>query len=228
MLGEKVERRFGWDCHGLPAEMEAEKELKVGGQVQIKEYGIDKFNEHCRKSVLRYTNEWREYVTRQARWVDFDNDYKTMDTAYMESVIWAFGQLYEKGLLYEDTRVVPYSWKCQTPLSNFETHLDNSYRIKQSKSVYVKFELEEVPTQVLEIYPHAKKVYMVVWTTTPWTLPSNLALAVGDDIDYAIIEDTEKTDEFYIVAQDRVEHLKLGFLNSKISSKKENYSTEID
>jgi len=117
--GKKVERRFGWDCHGLPAEMGAEKELSLSGRAKIMEYGIDKFNAHCRSSVLKYTKEWEEYVTRQGRWVDFQNDYKTMETPYMESVIWAFKELYNKGLVYESMRVMPYSWACETPLSNF-------------------------------------------------------------------------------------------------------------
>ncbi len=110
MRGRLVERRFGWDCHGLPAEIEAEKELGVSGRAAIGEYGIDAFNNFCRSSVLRYTDEWRRYVTRQARWVDFDNDYKTMDLSYMESVMWALAELYGKGLLYEDYRVLPYCW----------------------------------------------------------------------------------------------------------------------
>src|SRR5688572_28525344 len=106
MRGRRVERRFGWDCHGLPAEMESEKELGVSGRRNIIEFGIDNFNQHCRTSVLRYTQQWRDYVTRQARWVDFDDDYKTMDVSYMESVMWAFKQLYAKGLVYEAYRVM--------------------------------------------------------------------------------------------------------------------------
>ena len=117
--GKRVERKFGWDCHGLPAEMGAEKELNISGRKQIEEYGIDKFNQYCQESVLRYANEWKNYITKQARWVDFENAYKTMDLSYMESVIWAFKQLYLKGLIYESVRVMPYSWRCQTPLSNF-------------------------------------------------------------------------------------------------------------
>ena len=182
MRGKKVERRFGWDCHGLPAEMEAEKELKISGRQQIQEYGIEKFNDFCKTSVLKYTNEWESYVTRQARWVDFKNDYKTMDLSYMESVMWAFKELYKKGLLYEGFRVMPYSWACETPLSNFETRLDNAYRPKQSPAVTVSFTLNKEAGD-----PYQLK--LLVWTTTPWTLPSNLAIAVGPDIDYAILED---------------------------------------
>ena len=179
MRGRRVERRFGWDCHGLPAEMEAEKELGVSGRAQILHYGIARFNEHCRTSVMRYTQEWERYVTRQARWVDFRNDYKTMDLSYMESVIWAFKQLWDKGLIYEAERVLPYSWAAETPLSNFETRLDDSTRERQDPALTIRFEVES-PTseQPTEIW---------AWTTTPWTLPSNLALAVGPEIDYAIV-----------------------------------------
>jgi len=202
MLGECVERKFGWDCHGLPAEMEVERELKVTGCIQIKEYGIDRFNEHCRTSVMKYTNEWESYVTRQSRWVDFISSYKTMDIHYMESVIWAFKALYEKGLLYEDFRVMPFSWKCETPLSNFETRLDNSYRSKESKAVTVKFELDSVPEIVKSKFDNVKRTFMMVWTTTPWTLPSNLALAVGSDINYSMIKNG---DDVYIIAEQLVD-----------------------
>ncbi|HTO08107.1 MAG TPA: class I tRNA ligase family protein, partial [Myxococcota bacterium] len=175
LRGRRVERRFGWDCHGLPAEMEAEKELGVAGHKAISEYGIARFNDYCRTSVLRYTEAWQETVTRQARWVDFKHDYKTMDLSYMESVMWAFKQLWDKGLLYEGYRVMPYSWAAQTPVSNFETRLDNSYRERQDPAITVRFALEGGP----ELW---------VWTTTPWTLPSNLALAVGPAIEYALFE----------------------------------------
>ena len=180
LRGRRVERRFGWDCHGLPAEMEAEKELGVSGRAAIQEFGIGNFNAHCRESVDRYTDEWHRYVTRSARWVDFGNDYKTMDRDYMESVLWGFKRLFEKGLLYEGQRVVPYSWAAETPLSNFETRLDNSYREREDPAITVRFALrpegDDRPTDLL------------AWTTTPWTLPSNLALAVGPEIDYAIFE----------------------------------------
>ena len=177
MRGRRVERRFGWDCHGLPAETEAERELGVSGRGPITDYGIDRFNEYCRTSVLRYTQEWRRYVTRQARWVDFDHDYKTMDLTYMESVMWAIKRLWEQGLLYEGYRVLPYCWECETPLSNFETRQDDAYRDRQDPALTVAFSLEGEPA--LDVW---------VWTTTPWTLPSNLALAVGPDLDYAVYE----------------------------------------
>ncbi len=190
--GKKVERRFGWDCHGLPAEMGAEKELGISGRLAIEQYGIDKFNDHCKKSVLKYTKEWKTYVTRQARWVDFENDYKTMDINFMESVLWAFKTLYDKGLLYESQRVLPYSWACETPVSDFETRMDNSYREKSSKAVTATLKLNEVPNKL-----KGKSCNLVIWTTTPWTLPSNLAVAVGEDIDYSCLE---KDGECYIIA----------------------------
>jgi len=175
MRGRRVERRFGWDCHGLPAEMETEKQLGISGHVAIAEYGIANFNQACRTSVLRYTKEWQSYVTRQARWVDFDNDYKTLDITYMESVLWAFKQLWDKGLIYEGYKVLPYCWECETPLSNFETRLDDAYRERQDPAITVSFRLDS-----------GESIW--VWTTTPWTLPSNLALAVGPEVDYAVFE----------------------------------------
>ncbi|MFN3244142.1 MAG: isoleucine--tRNA ligase [Planctomycetota bacterium] len=180
MRGRRVERRFGWDCHGLPAEMEAEKQLKISGRDQILELGIDKYNAVCRESVQKYAGEWRSYVTRQARWVDFDNDYKTMDLSYMESVMWAFKTLHDKGLAYEGQRVMPYSWAMQTPVSNFETRIDDATRPRQDPAVTVRFKLHKKDGDPGDLH-------ILVWTTTPWTLPSNLALAVGPDIDYAVL-----------------------------------------
>src|SRR6516165_7101939 len=178
MRGQRVERRFGWDCHGLPAETEAEKELGVSGRGPITEFGIDRFNDHCRTSVLRYTQEWERYVTRQARWVDFDNDYKTLDLTYMESVMWAFKSLWDKGLVYEGYKVLAYCWRCETPLSNTETRMDDVYRDRQDPALTVWFELDDGRR-------------LLAWTTTPWTLPSNLALAVGADIEYGVYEDAD-------------------------------------
>ena len=175
MRGRRVERRFGWDCHGLPAEVKAEQELGIAGHPAITEFGIDKFNDACRTSVLQFTDDWRSYVTRQARWVDFDNDYKTLDLTYMESVMWAFKTLWDKGLIYEGFRVIAYCWRCETPLSNTETRMDDVYRDRQDPALTVGFELD-TGEQIL------------AWTTTPWTLPSNLALAVGPDIDYVVVE----------------------------------------
>ena len=186
MKGKKVERRFGWDCHGLPAEMEVEKELQVSGRSEITEYGIDKFNERCEESVLRFTEEWEKTVTRQARWVDFENDYKTMDPSYMESVMWAFKQLWEKDLIYEAFRVMPYSWGAETPLSNFEIRLDDATRPRQDPAVTVAFDLDTKENE-------SEKVRLLAWTTTPWTLPSNLALAVGAEIEYSKLKDSDGT-----------------------------------
>ncbi|MGI4776216.1 MAG: isoleucine--tRNA ligase, partial [Janthinobacterium lividum] len=195
MKGKRVERKFGWDCHGLPAEMGAEKELGFSGRLAITEFGIDKFNAHCQSSVMKYASKWEEYVNRQARWVDFNNSYKTMDINFMESVIWAFKELYKKGLVYESMRVMPYSWACETPLSNFETRLDNSYRERADKAVTCSFVLEAVPPKA----PAGFREYRILaWTTTPWTLPSNLGLAVGADIEYVFVP---TSDCCYILAK---------------------------
>src|SRR5918997_1289187 len=175
MRGRRVERRFGWDCHGLPAEVEAEKQLGITTKAEILELGVDTFNDACRTSVLAYTQDWERYVTRQARWVDFANDYKTLDPDYMESVLWAFKTLHDKGLVYEGFRVLAYCFRCETPLSNTETRMDDVYRDRQDQTPTVWFQLDT-----------GEKVG--VWTTTPWTLPSNLALAVGPDIEYAVLE----------------------------------------
>jgi isoleucyl-tRNA synthetase len=189
MRGHRVERRFGWDCHGLPAEVEAEKELGISGHPGITAFGIEKFNDACRTSVLRYTGEWEDYVTRQARWVDFSHDYKTLDLSYMESVMWAFKTLWDKGLVYEGFRVLAYCWRCETPLSNTETRMDDVYRDRQDPALTVTFELETGER-------------ILAWTTTPWTLPSNLALAVGPDIDYAVME--EANGARYVLAESRL------------------------
>lgn len=184
MRGKKVERRFGWDTHGLPAELEAERQLGITDKSQIEEMGLAAFNQAAKDSVLRYTREWREYVTRQARWVDFDNDYKTLDTTYMESVIWAFKQLHEKGLAYEGYRVLPYCWRDQTPLSNHELRMDDDvYKMRQDQTVTVTFPLVGEKAEVLGL----TGVRALAWTTTPWTLPTNFALAVGPDIEYAVL-----------------------------------------
>lgn len=174
MNGKKVERRLGWDCHGLPAEMSAEKQLGVSGRKQIEQYGVEKFNNFCRSDVLKYSGIWVEMFKRIGRWVDFNHDYKTMDLPFMESVISNFKQLYDKGLVYEDYRVLPYSWAAETPLSNFE--VNQGYQDKTDNAITVMFTLEN-------------GFKILVWTTTPWTLPSNLMLAVGKDIDYVIMEE---------------------------------------
>jgi isoleucyl-tRNA synthetase len=193
MRGKQVHRRFGWDCHGLPAEVIAEKELGISGHPEITKFGIDRFNDACRTSVLRFTDDWHRYVTRQARWVDFENDYKTLDTPYMESVMWAFKTLWDKGLVYEGFRVLAYCWRCETPLSNTETRMDDVYRDRQDPALTVQFQLDS-----------GEKI--LAWTTTPWTLPSNLALAVGADIDYAVMEEpaVDGGVQRYILAESRL------------------------
>src|SRR5450830_454998 len=176
MRGRREERRFGWGTHGLPAALEAERLLGITDKSQIEEMGIEAFNAACRESVLRYTDEWQAYVTRQARWVDFENDYKTLDLTYMESVVWAFKQLYDKGLAYEGYRVLPYCWRDQTPLSTHELRMDDDvYKMRQDPSVTVTFPLVGVKAEALGL----TAVRALAWTTTPWTLPTNLALAVG-------------------------------------------------
>ena len=183
MCGKKVDRRLGWDCHGLPAEMSAEKQLGVSGRKQIEAYGVEKFNNFCRQDVLKYSNIWVDMFKRIGRWVDFSHDYKTMDLPFMESVIHNFRELYDKGLIYEDFRVLPYSWAAETPLSNFE--VNQGYQDKTDTAITVLFRLEN-------------GMKILVWTTTPWTLPSNLMLAVGKDISYAVMEEDGQK---YILAE---------------------------
>ncbi|MFF2317450.1 isoleucine--tRNA ligase [Arthrobacter sp. NPDC058097] len=183
--GKRVERRFGWDTHGLPAELEAMKQLGMTDKTQIEAMGIDKFNDACRASVMKYANEWQAYVTRQARWVDFDNDYKTLNVEYMESVLWAFKQLHEKGLTYNGYRVLPYCWKDETPLSNHELRMDDDvYKNRQDQTVTVTFPVKAGES---ELSKQLAGVQALAWTTTPWTLPTNLALAVGPAISYAVL-----------------------------------------
>jgi isoleucyl-tRNA synthetase len=188
MRGKYVDRHFGWDCHGLPVENEMEKELNLGNKRDIENYGIGRFNEACRSIVLRYTAEWREIVTRMGRWVDFEHGYRTMDRDYMESIWWVFRTLWEKDLIYEGNRILPYCPRCSTPLSNFEAN--QGYLEVTDPAITVKFRcLNEANT------------WFLAWTTTPWTLPSNLALAVGADIDYVKVRDGE---DFFILAESRV------------------------
>jgi len=183
MLGKKVERPFGWDCHGLPAEMAAEKALGVSGHKAIEEFGIQKFNDYCRQDVLKYTGIFKDMFHRIGRWVDPNLEYRTMDLNFMESVIHNFKALYDKGLIYEGYRVQPYSWAAQTTVSNFE--VAQAYRDKTDTAITIMFRLEN-------------GMYVLAWTTTPWTLPSNLMLAVGKDIDYAIMQEGS---EKYILAE---------------------------
>lgn len=200
MCGYKVARVFGWDCHGLPAELEAEKQLGIKDKGQIEAMGLEKFNEYCAQSVLQYTEEWKAYVTRQARWVDFDNGYKTMDLDFMESVMWAFKTLYDNGLIYQGFRVLPYSWAEHTPLSNQETRLDDSYKMRQDPAVTVTMPLVDTPDHPLGAA--LAGVNALIWTTTPWTLPSNLAIAVNPDVTYAVVRAADG--ERYLLAENLV------------------------
>lgn len=184
MRGKKVDRVFGWDTHGLPAELEAMKQLGITEKAEIEQMGIAAFNAKARDSVLTYTHEWEDYVTRQARWVDFERGYKTLDTGYMESVLWAFKSLYDKGLAYEGYRVLPYCWRDETPLSSHELRMDDDvYKMRQDPSVTVTFPLVGAKAEALGL----TAVRALAWTTTPWTLPTNLALAVGPDIRYVVV-----------------------------------------
>ena len=184
MRGKKVDRVFGWDTHGLPAELEAMKQLGITEKDDIERMGVATFNAKARESVLEYTRDWQDYVTRQARWVDFDNGYKTLDTTYMESVLWAFKTLHEKGLAYEGYRVLPYCWRDETPLSSHELRMDDDvYKMRQDPSVTVTFPLVGAKAEALGL----TGVRALAWTTTPWTLPTNLALAVGPAIRYVVV-----------------------------------------
>ena len=187
MKGHRVERRFGWDTHGLPAELEAQRQLGIEDVTEITReggVGIEAFNAACRSSVLRYTKEWEEYVTRQARWVDFEHDYKTLDMSYTESVLWAFKQLYDKGLAYQGYRVLPYCWNDRTPLSNHELKMDDEvYQDRTDNTVTVGLRLEKKLRE-----DSARPELALIWTTTPWTLPSNSAVAVGPQIEYSLVE----------------------------------------
>jgi isoleucyl-tRNA synthetase len=197
MRGRRVERRFGWDTHGLPAELEAMRQLGIKTTDEILDMGIEAFNDECRKSVFEYTQEWRDYVTRQARWVDFDHDYKTLDLDYMESVMWAFQQLWEKGLAYEGFRVLPYCWNDETPLSNHELRMDEDvYQLRQDPAVTVGMRLTSGP---------AEGALALIWTTTPWTLCANLAIMVHPDFEYVVVEsDATGETERYLLAEERL------------------------
>ncbi len=186
MKGRFVRRRWGWDCHGLPIENIVEQKLKISGKKQIEEIGVEKFNQECRENVLRYAEEWGKTIKRVARWVDFDNSYKTMDTSYMESVWWALKQIWNKGLIYEDRKVLLYCSRCETPISNFEVAMDNSYREVTEESVYAKFKLPKGQRIINDLTND--NTYALAWTTTPWTLPGNTSLNIGPEITYVMIE----------------------------------------
>lgn len=192
MKGRLVNRNWGWDCHGLPIENIAEKEMGLNGKDEIEKIGVKKFNDFCRSKVLTYDKDWRYYVSKIGRWVDWENSYKTMDTNYIESVWWAFKTLYEKGYLYEGEKILMYCPRCSTPLAKSEIAMDNSYKNVKDLTVTVKFKLLDY-----------EKTYAIAWTTTPWTLPSNLALAVGPQLEYAFVKDKDDGNT-YVMAKDLV------------------------
>ena len=207
MRGKYVERRFGWDTHGLPIEALAQEALGVAGAPEIKKLGVDKFNEQCRSMVLKYVGEWRKTVTRMGRWVDFDNDYKTMDFGFMESVWWVFKQLWNQGRVYRSHRIMPYSWKLSTPLSNFEA--GSNYKDVQDPTVTVRTKaLTGASDEMKSLLAKEPTVYLLVWTTTPWTLPENLAICAGADIDYVAVRDvTDDSRPIYVMAKARLPHI---------------------
>ena len=210
MRGKYVERRFGWDTHGLPIEALAQEALGIAGAPEIKKIGVDKFNEQCRSMVLKYVSEWRKTVTRMGRWVDFDNDYKTMNPDFMETIWWVFKQLWDQGRVYKSHRIMPYSWKLSTPLSNFEA--GSNYKDVQDPTVTVRVKvidgqafLEKLG--VLEKLESAP-LYLLIWTTTPWTLPENLAICAGASIDYVAVRDlTDAERPIYVMAKARLPHI---------------------
>ncbi len=197
MRGYRVERKWGWDCHGLPVENIIEKELDLASKKDIEEYGIDKFNEACRATVLKYANEWQRTIKRMGRWVDMQDDYKTMDPSFMESVWWVFKQLWDKELIYKDYKAMHICPRCATTLSNFE--VTQGYKDIKDISATVKFKVQDP-----EKYNLPENTYILAWTTTPWTLPGNVLLTVNHDIEYLVLE-VEGDDNKYIVARERVE-----------------------
>ncbi|MEY2671797.1 MAG: hypothetical protein RL687_214, partial [Candidatus Parcubacteria bacterium] len=226
MQGYSVPRRWGWDCHGLPIENIVEKDLGISGKKAIEEYGIEKFSEHARSKVLTYVSEWKKTVDRMGRWVDFDNSYKTMDNSFIESVWWALGQLNDKGLLYEGVRVLAYCPRCETPIANSEIAMDNSYKDITDISVYVKFKL--TPTQKMHPLFNASTltrsdafsapgIFLLAWTTTPWTLPGNTAIAINKDLQYVFVKNNIlDKEEVLVIAKDLFENLKAKFTEPEI------------
>lgn len=217
MRGKYVERRFGWDTHGLPIEALAQDDLGVAGAPEIKALGIDKFNEHCRSKVLRYVSEWRKTVTRMGRWVDFDHDYKTMNPEFMETIWWVFKQLWNQGRVYKSHRIMPYSWKLSTPLSNFEA--GSNYKDVQDPTVTVRTpvvafgadRISDLKSQISKLQAlkdAGTTIYLLIWTTTPWTLPENLMMCAGAKIDYVAVRDvTDDKKPIYIMAKARLPHI---------------------
>lgn len=207
MRGKYVERRFGWDTHGLPIEALAQDALGVSGTPEIKALGVDKFNEQCRSMVLKYVSEWRKTVTRMGRWVDFDHDYKTMNHDFMETIWWVFKQLWNQGRVYKSHRIMPYSWKLSTPLSNFEA--GSNYKDVQDPTVTVRTKaLTAESAAMKDLLAKEPTVYLLIWTTTPWTLPENLMMCAGAAIDYVAVRDvTDDAKPVYIMAKARLPHI---------------------
>ncbi|MBQ6781895.1 MAG: isoleucine--tRNA ligase [Treponema sp.] len=201
MKGKKVERRFGWDCHGLPVENLIEKDLGINSKHEIEAYGVANFNDKCRASVLKYTSEWRKTITRMGRWVDFDNDYKTMNPDFMETIWWVAKSLWDKGMIYEGKYILPYCPRCATVLSTHE--LAQGYKEKQDPAITIRFKVTKAPAAFSDPELTNGKTYFLAWTTTPWTLPSNLGLCMGPDIDYVKILDKSSGD-YYIFAESRL------------------------
>ena len=209
MRGKYVERRFGWDTHGLPIEALAQEALGIAGAPEIKKIGVDKFNEQCRSMVLKYVSEWRKTVTRMGRWVDFDNDYKTMNPDFMETIWWVFKQLWNQGRVYKSHRIMPYSWKLSTPLSNFEA--GSNYKDVQDPTVTVRVKVVGIPgdSGLSGLSGDSgSTIYLLIWTTTPWTLPENLAICAGASIDYVAVRDlTDAERPIYVMAKARLPHI---------------------
>ena len=197
MRGKRVDRRWGWDCHGLPVENLIEKELGIGNKQAIEEMGIDKFNEACCGSVQRYAKEWKEFIPRVGRWVDMENDYRTMDWKYTESIWWVFSEVYKKGLVYEGYKAMHMCPRCETTLANFE--VTQGYKDITDLSATVKFKLKA--GQKIGDFETDDNTFVLAWTTTPWTLPGNVALAVGKDIEYALVKEDE---ENFIMAKEKL------------------------
>lgn len=207
--GYQVERRFGWDCHGLPVEYEIDKKLGIKGPDDVMKMGIDKYNEECRKIVMRYADQWEDIVTRIGRWIDFKNDYKTLYPWFMESVWWVFSELWNKGLVYKGVKVMPYSTACNTPLSNFES--GQNFKEVVDPAIVPKFQLRDEPSH-----------YFLAWTTTPWTLPSNLALCVNPTMVYLKLQEKSSAN-VYILAESRVHEVFKKENDNLYSFKEEQY-----
>lgn len=203
MKGFHVRRVWGWDCHGLPIENIAEKELGINSKDEIEKMGVDKFNKFCRSKVLSYASEWEKIIKRLGRWVDFENSYKTMDTSYIESVWWVFSQMWKKGLVYEGEKILMYCPRCSTPLAKSEVAMGDSYQTKKDETITITFKLKD------------EDAYALAWTTTPWTLPSNLALCVNPEIVYSYVRD-KQDGKVYVLAKELI---------SKFFKSQEEYET---